>query len=82
MLQESDPGLRWRLDDECGDAEQADGHVREQMPYVAVRILMAIVIVVVILMVTVVVVPVLRLVADICNAMTELLMSRDHAPAQ
>ena len=43
---------------------------------------MAIVIVVVILMVTVVVVPVLRLVADICNAMTELLMSRDHAPAQ
>ena len=80
MLQESDPGLRWRLDDECGDAEQADGHVREQMPYVAVRILMSIVIVVVI--VTVVVVPVLRLVADICNAMTELLMSRDHAPAQ
>ena len=81
MLQESDPGLRWRLDDECGDAEQADGHVREQMPYVAVRILMTIVIMVVIVTV-VVVIPVLRLMADICNAMTELLMSRDHAPAQ
>ena len=81
MLQESDPGLRLRLDDECGNAEQSGGHVRKQMPYVAVRILMTIVIMVVIVTV-VVVIPVLRLMADICNAMTELLMSRDHAPAQ